>query len=176
MNTRDNIISTFKHLSEEVGFEQVRISKICTLLHIERKLFYYYFSDKYELLTTIYLDDINRYFNLAVTNKTNWQSNALKLLSSYRQSGKFYHATVLTDHGTWKSVFGEHMEKLFTELFIELSAEITDKIEFYAQFFANGWVGLVFQWIKHYFSPTETKLVDNFNGLINFTQKYIDNW
>lgn len=176
MDTREKIINAFLEEVSFKGLAAVRVSVICKKLAIERKLFYYYFQDKYDLLCTIYRQDLLTSFSKEQTDKSNWQEHAQKLLHLYKQRGRFYPISILEDDGKWTKLFKVHMKHLFLNLFVELSAKAETNVFFYAEFYANGWVGLVEKWIKSIFEVSEEEIIKQFNSLIRFTKEYIYNW
>lgn len=176
MDTRQKIINQFMIDTKKVGFKNVRVSHICQALKLERKLFYYYFEDKYAVLSVVYQEDLNEQFNLAETNKDNWQSHAVDLLTRYRTRGKFYIKCINEDDSTWQGQFEKHMIDLFQQLFVELSADDSEEVLFFAEFYANGWTGLVRKWIQSGYLFSEKQLIEQFNDLIRFTKKYINHW
>lgn len=176
MNTREKIINQFVEEVCQIGFLNVRISHICKVLNIERKLFYYYFEDKYALLSAIYQADLKENFSLAQTNKNNWKSNATKLLKKYREQGEFYTKCINEDDDSWKKLFQNHMINLFQKLFIELAADNSDEVLFFAEFYASGWTSLVGKWMSENFLINQDELINRFDGIIRFTKTYIYNW
>ena len=178
METKDKIVEVFIDQTAQNGFTNVRVSNICKELNIERKLFYYYFEDKYSLLSYVYQIDLNNYFGIEETDKDNWHQRAQEFLSVYHQKGKFYINSVFEDDYIWNNLFLKHMTVLFKKLFASLSAQNLDseEVTFFAEFYANGWTGIVKKWIKQQFDVPEDKLIKQFDDLIDFTRNYIYNW
>lgn len=177
METREKIRTQFIQLVTESGFAKTRISHLCAAMGIQRKLFYYYFDDKYELLATVYENDLTQYFGSQRTTMDNWQAQSLALFRTYRQRGNFYKHAIIEDANLWDQLFSEHMHQLFIKLFQELSVDPQrTAVTFYADFYANGWHGVIKKWILNDFDQDEQDLIHQFDTLITFTKNSLKNW
>ena len=58
IDTKDVISRSFKNLMEKKSFDKITISDISDEAKINRQTFYYHFHDKYELLNTIFYNDV----------------------------------------------------------------------------------------------------------------------
>ena len=58
IDTKDVISQSFKNLMEKKSFDKITISDISDEAKINRQTFYYHFHDKYELLNTIFYNDV----------------------------------------------------------------------------------------------------------------------
>lgn len=58
IDTKDIISQSFKKLMEKKSFDKITISDISNEAKINRQTFYYHFHDKYELLNTIFYNDV----------------------------------------------------------------------------------------------------------------------
>lgn len=176
MNTREQIKTEFLKLIASSSFDKVRISTICKNVNIQRKLFYYYFEDKYALLNDIYQDDLTLNFNISETTKINWKNGAKLLLETYKSRGTFYKNSITVDNNQWHDLFLTHMRALFIRLFNELAANDAENFYFNATFFSNGWTGIIENWIIDDFDIDIAVLIDQFYALIHFTKFNISKW
>lgn len=177
VTTKEKLKQALLTLGAQQDFTKVRISTLCQKVGIERKLFYYYFTDKYALLAAVYQQALTADFGVATTSKQNWTQHATQLLTRYQNQRYFYQHCLFSDNGTWNQVFTAHMQQLFTKLFVGLSPTNQQQdVGFDAAFYANGWTGIIRNWVQADFPQAPQQLVAQFYLLIRFTKENSANW
>lgn len=175
-NNKDRIINEFIRLTNQENFSKIHISNICNNLNINRKLFYYYFDDKYELLKFIYLRDLQNTFPVSQNVQVTWPNNARKMLTILKNKNRFYQHCLNNDNSLWEKIFTDHMQRHFSTLFIDLNTDKSQvNLNFYARFYANGWTGLIKNWLLKGCPTNESDLINQFYDLIGFTKNYLTN-
>ncbi|KAF1299120.1 TetR family transcriptional regulator [Enterococcus sp. JM4C] len=145
---------------EEKSFKKISVQDLTKKVGLNRQTFYYHFSDKYDLLRWVYLEDSLCYLKSESLSLENWEEQALKMLKAMKEKGPFYHNTVREDPEILVNEFSEITQKLFISLFNQMDEEkqLSEKDKyFYARFFSYGCSGVLINWILESYeeSPLE---------------------
>ena len=89
IDTKDVISRSFKNLMEKKSFDKITISDISDEAKINRQTFYYHFHDKYELLNTIFYNDVIVEL-IDGFSIDNWAEKFLTMLNTLKKNSKFY--------------------------------------------------------------------------------------
>lgn len=149
-DTKDIISCSFKKLMEKKSFDKITISDISKEANINRQTFYYHFHDKYELLNTIFYNDVivDLVDNFSIDN---WTEKFFTMLNTLKSNSKFYKNALHTSYG---GEFRTYLLNLTQKLLYSFIGKLTDgcsvdnfDISYVAKFFAYGITGTVIDWV-----------------------------
>lgn len=149
-NTKEAIAQSFKKLMEKKSFDKITISDISSEAKINRQTFYYHFQDKYELLNTIFYNDVivKLVDGFSIDD---WPEKFLFMLNTLKKDSKFYKNALHTSYGgEFRSYLLNITQELIYNLIGTLVEEklIEDKDRAYiSKFFAYGITGTITDWI-----------------------------
>lgn len=150
IDTKDVISQSFKNLMEKKSFDKITISDISDEAKINRQTFYYHFHDKYELLNTIFYNDVIVEL-IDGFSIDNWAEKFLTMLNTLKKNSKFYKNALHTSYGgEFRTYLLNLTQKLLYNLIGTLTGEnsVDDLDRVYvAKFFAYGITGTIIDWI-----------------------------
>lgn len=150
IDTKDVISQSFKNLMEKKSFDKITISDISDEAKINRQTFYYHFHDKYELLNTIFYNDVIVEL-IDGFSIDNWAEKFLTMLNTLKKDSKFYKNALHTSYGgEFRAYLLNLTQKLLYNLIGTLTGEnsVDDLDRVYvAKFFAYGITGTIIDWI-----------------------------
>lgn len=149
-DTKAIISQSFKSLMEKKSFDKITISDISNEAKINRQTFYYHFHDKYELLNTIFYNDVILEL-IDGFSIDNWTEKFFVLLVTIKNNAKFYKNALNTNYGNeFRTYLLDVTQKLLYEFIGRLVEEHSiDDIDrrYIAKFFAYGITGTVIDWV-----------------------------
>lgn len=149
-DTKALISQSFKKLMLKKPFDKITISDISDECGINRQTFYYHFHDKYELLNTIFYNDVivELIDGLSIDN---WIEKFLVMLQTIKNNSKFYKNALNISYGVeFRNYLLDISRTLLYDIVGHLAGEqtIDDKDRmFVAKFFAYGVSGMIIDWV-----------------------------
>lgn len=149
-DTREQISQSFKKLMMKKSFDKITISDISNECGINRQTFYYHFRDKYELLNTIFYNDVIAELidGLSIDN---WTEKFLKMLQIIKKDSKLYRNALNISYG---GEFRDYLLDISKKLLYEIIGHLTEEHPiddynrmFLARFFAHGVSGMIIDWV-----------------------------
>ena len=167
--TKRAISAGFKELMRHKSFDRITIADITDKCGLNRQTFYYHFQDKYELINWIYYNDYIADLSDNVTLE-NWNDKILELLTKMKKEAYFFE-------NAFKSSGYNEFEKyllMFTnELFIDIIQKLDknneiskNDMEFNAQFYSFGSVGMIVSWAKTGMTSSPENIVIHIKNLV----------
>lgn len=149
-DTKELIGRSFKHLMEKKAFDKITISDISNEAKINRQTFYYHFHDKYELLNTVFYNDIIVEL-IDGFSIDNWTEKFFTLLITIKNNAKFYKNALNTNYG---NEFRTYLLDITQKLLYEFIEKLTEKRSiddadrrYISKFFAYGITGIIIDWV-----------------------------
>lgn len=156
--TKDAIMNSFLKLLEKKSFEKITVKDIVEDCGVNRKTFYYYFADIYDLAEYVFRSEISKFTENILPETT--VEEALNLFCDLIEKNKriVMHSFNFSGEAGIKSFLSEILGKSFKEM-VRRTAGVHSvsegDIETIARLFAFGFVGSVFVWIDGGFKPEE---------------------
>ena len=147
--TKQAIISSTKKLASEKPFQKISVIEIADRCGINRNTFYYYFADKYDVLQTIFEQEVLSVLETPACRE-NLADSVIALCAHMKQEQSFY-ARILREAGARS--FRELLVQYYKNLLIQKASshfetfkmESRDR-EIAARFYAHGTVGMICDW------------------------------
>lgn len=150
VDTKELISRSFKNLMEKKSFDKITISDISNEANVNRQTFYYHFHDKYELLNTVFYNDVIVEL-IDGFSIDNWVEKFLTMLNTIKSNSKFYKNALHTSYGgEFRTYLLNLTQKLIYDLIGTLAEEHSiDDVDrsYVAKFFAYGITGTIIDWI-----------------------------
>ncbi|PZG33314.1 TetR family transcriptional regulator [Listeria ivanovii] len=170
--TKNAIASGLMELCQNKRFEKISITDITNICGLNRQTFYYHFTDKYDLLSWTYENDVFHCLADGITLE-NWDNHVLKMLESMKLNADFYKNTVSADVSILTSSFSKLTCSLFMDLFEKLDTNAivkkSDRV-FYAEFFSYGCSGVLVTWISRGLKEAPETIANQFFRLAKDTE------
>ncbi len=173
-STRQLLASSIKDLSKRKPVEKITVTDITQNCGISRETFYYYFTDKYELISWMFLD---RYRKINATydqGELSWRESLLLFVSILKEDHIFFDnalkdSSINNFYNSLLDYTRSSMEKslIQREIYETVPMEIHDQITFYS----FGAVGLVCEWIKKHCEDSVELVVDMIIACMSDTMK-----
>ena len=142
--TKEVIVTTFKELVHRQSLSAVKVSDICIECSINRKSFYYYFKDKYDLICSIFRNEF--IYSCNTDTYDDIFDFLLDMCTYFENNKKFYRKVFKCNEENPFSIF-------FADLLFKVSQSYLDKAyyeddkEFYIDFFADALFNSIRKWI-----------------------------
>ncbi len=157
-DTKRMFANELESMMERMPLSKVRVADLCARCGVERRVFYYHFQDKYDLVAWIFEQD-----RLA----------AAKTCSPY--SEEFYveaHRNLWARRDFYRRAFEEDVQNSIQRYLLKFSieanvavlkqylgvAKIAREYDFEARHFAHGNVGCVMDWLRGEINANPTQL------------------
>jgi len=155
--TASLIENTLIEMCKSRSFSSIKVKDICSKANISKQTFYNHFKDKFDIVTNIYLKDIQSEAVLAETDP-------LKQL-------KIQHATLWNRRDFYQNVFDDksqnslfHFSKSYSEAFnkqmIASGKELTNEQKYLLSYNSYGWVGCFDDWIHERLKISSDELAE----------------
>ncbi|QDA73822.1 TetR family transcriptional regulator [Listeria seeligeri] len=170
--TKKAIASGLLELCQNKRFEKISIADIMNICGLNRQTFYYHFTDKYDLLSWTYENDVFHCLADGITLE-NWDGHVLKMLESMKINADFYKNTVSADASILSLCFSKLTCSLFMDLFkkLDTNAKVrNDDRVFYAEFFSYGCSGVLITWISSGLKEEPETIANQFFRLAKDTE------
>jgi len=167
--TKKALSSGLKDLMKSKSFDKITIEDITSQCGLNRQTFYYHFQDKYELINWIYFNEAIGILSSDLSLET-WSDRILAMLTAMKRESGFYENAL-------KSSGSEELERYLlsfsNELFRNLIEKIdqsrtipVDDVNFIAQFYSFGCVGLIASWAKAGMTASPESMVSHLKTLV----------
>ncbi|MBC3805223.1 TetR family transcriptional regulator [Acetobacterium fimetarium] len=183
-STKADLEASLKKLLLIKPFDKITISDLATDCGISRMTFYYHFKDIYDLVEWSCEEDGKRALQGKKTYQT-WQEGLLQLFEAVLENKPF----ILN---VYRSVSREQIENYLYQLTYGLLEEVVKEqardrsiteaeMNFIAEFYKYGFVGMMLDWIKKGMSEDPNAIVDKMsttlsgniaNSIQNFAVKH----
>ncbi|OJU10527.1 MAG: dihydroxyacetone kinase transcriptional activator DhaS [Clostridiales bacterium 43-6] len=173
--TKKALSSGLKNLMKHTGFDKITIAGITKQCGLNRQTFYYHFQDKYELLNWICYNEVILPLSENLTFDT-WGDRILTMLTTMKNESYFYINTLKSSGANEfeqyllsfaKGFFAEIIEKL------DLNHSVSkENVDFIAQFYSFGVVGVIVSWAKTEMTATPESLTEKVKALVNDSKMF----
>ena len=170
VDTKELISRSFKNLMEKKSFDKITISDIANEAKVNRQTFYYHFHDKYELLNTIFYNDIIVEL-VDGFSLDNWTEKFLAMFVTIKNNGKFYKNALRTSYGNEiRTYLLDITQKLLYEFIGMLCEERLIKDidrKYIAKFFSYGIIGVIIDWVTSGMKESPEYITKHLNEVID---------
>lgn len=157
-DTKRMFADELEAMMARMPLSKVRVADLCARLHVERRVFYYHFKDKYDLVAWVFEQD-----HLAASE--NAQPYTLEF---YTES----HRRLWARRDFYRRAFEEDSQNSIYRYLLEFSIQANEtalrrhlgvpklsrEMAFEARHFAHGNVGSVVDWLRGDFEATPVQL------------------
>lgn len=156
--TKTAIMNSFLNMLEKRNFEKITVKDIVEDCGINRKTFYYYFADIYDLAEYVLRSEISKFSESIMPEAT--VESALNLFCDLIEKNKriVMHSFSFSGENGIKGFLNEIFERSFKEMVRSAAGNrivSEDDIETVARICAFGFIGSVFVWIDGGFKTEE---------------------
>ncbi len=147
--TRRHFAEVLQEILLEKDLEGVRVSDLCERCGTHRGTFYYYFKDKYDLVSWIFLQDLE-YSNLNSGNPYTVHQLAQSLQRMWSRRG--FYLKAFNDHS--QNTLFEYIQDYdvhFLESIVKQhlgTSELTEEQRFQIKYNSYGCLGYTIEWLK----------------------------
>ena len=144
-SAKHRLASTLRAMLNVTPFSAVSVCALCRACGVNRKTFYYYYKDKYDMVCRIFEDElaeIPNAFPLCADEES------LTALFQYLDRNRGFYAKVLRVEGqnSFREYFGKRVVDLIREAHRD-HVEPEEDLEFLSHFLAGALFTSVFEWI-----------------------------
>ena len=171
-STKQLLANSLKELLNKKSFNKITISDITDNAKLNRKTFYYHFKDIYELVESIYINDIIEELNTIDTYE-NWQQVYLFITEYILKNKKFIISTYKLS--PLNKFIYKHTNKMILNVLnkkVKGNDLTTKDKEFVSKFYSYAIVGTLGDWIENGMKETSKQMIDRIDKII---EKYIKN-
>lgn len=169
--TKKVIAYSFKSLLRNKEFQKISIKEIMEQADLRRQTFYDYFSDKYELLTWIFNQELTETIDHFLSYEK-WTDVVYRLLNYFYKNRLFYQKiTRLSDIDSFETCLINHSEILIkTALIDNQNSNLSEKQQNdNVLFFAYGFSGMIRNWLLTKCISPPDEIATYLVSVINFT-------
>lgn len=168
-NMKQEFADTLVDMLNETTLEKISIKDIVTRLGVSRQSFYYYFTDIYEIVEWIFLQETEKALN-EYSDINTWQFGYILLLKWVQN-----HKALVSN--TYKSVQREYIEHFMNRVLFQyiikvvkdqsVNINVTDsQKEFVAKFYTLAINAISLEWIHNGMKDVPEDLAENVSILI----------
>lgn len=172
--TKKALAETFRKLLSEKPFTKITVSEVCDQCGINRKSFYYHFSDKYEMVNWIfdyeYGCQSKYYYNNSIS-----KDNLLNLCTYFYNNRNYYKKLFnVEDYNSFSNHFRSflmpHIDK-------KLRSCYADRIdEFTLNFFADAVICAIKRWIDNPECIRPEDFVEKIESLVSISRETLQSF
>ena len=147
--TKQAIIDSTKKLASEKPFQKISVIEIARRCGINRNTFYYYFTDKYDVIQAVFDREIRPLLDQPQCRDSLAQS--VSALCAHMKEERSFYSRVLGDNS--QRSFRELLVRYFKSLLLAKAAPHLEAFklegrdgEIAARFYAHGTVGMICDW------------------------------
>lgn len=144
MNAKKAILMGLQQLLAEKRLDDITVQDILNASEVSRRTFYRYYRDKYDVITSYYVDNIAEH-QRALTPETMREITKKTILFVMNHRAFFSRAVGQGDVNSLDDTIFRCSLR-FCEL-LRGEAELSEEARFQAEFFAHGCVGIFRGWI-----------------------------
>ena len=181
IKTESLIQDSFLHAVEEVSFERVTVSLICSRARISRFTFYAHYEDKYQLKDTMLKmleERLNQSIDQALLSHAangNYYPSAERYVREIRSNSQMIKVLLLCDRTAVatiiKRTFLDSVTALYVDNYMDIVSKNTD-VQFTRAFFSNALVGYAETIISASDSISEHEMIRQFYTLVGHAGKF----
>lgn len=154
LNTKKMFANALKEKMKTKSFSKITVSEIISACHVNRKTFYYHFTDLYDLLNWIFQNEaveVVKHFDLLIDYK-----EAIQFVINYIKENEYLI------NCAFDSIGRDEMKRFFVSDFLELTLSIINSAEmetgvslseeykqFLCSFYTEALAGMLVEWIKN---------------------------
>ena len=147
--TRQAIVEGLKHLAAEKPFQKISVLEIVRYCRINRNTFYYYFSDKYDVLQWIFDHEVLPILNAEYEKMS--LAESVSALCVFFKANKVLYMRLLEDASP--HCLQTMLVRYYKHFLIDMAAPHfkehklnRENQEIVARFYAHGTVGMICDW------------------------------
>lgn len=167
--TKEKFSRILKALLTEKPLNRITIQEIVNLSGMRRQSFYYHFDDLYSLLVYVYRNEISNILAGSEADE-DWRVVARRMLMYVKDNQKLCENVLMSLPSTsFRSYIFTDFHILYYKIFeSELKGTNVkpEYISFLADFFVNGSVGYVLQWIENGLETPIDQILDWYAGFM----------
>ena len=175
MLTKKAIAQSIKELMRKKELQRISVADIVSNCGINRQTFYYHFRDKYDLVNWIYYTEVVTAI-LYNPEFKEWTDGILFVLQAMKKEQYFYsNALRVVGQNALQEYFYEVTKGLFLDrlnAFRDDGRMSWDDKVFIAEFYANGFVGIVVKWAQNGMKEPPKEMVRRITALIETVRYY----
>ena len=169
--TKKAILDSFVELISERPFDKITVKDIVTRCGVNRNTFYYYFSDIYDVLDSVLIEETEK--NIDITEDATFYetySKAASVIIEYRAAVIHVYNSRNRDiiekylHNTTEYLVG-----LFVKKYSKDHKLTEDDREYITSFYSYSIVGIVSRWIGDGMPPYDKDLIKRFSESFDAT-------
>lgn len=147
--TKAAIIQTTKSLMTQHPIDAIQLNAIAKACGISRNTLYYHFKDKYEIVETIYTDELLPLISPCLTRER-W-AESLALLTDHMKSEQDFYTNALKSHGP--NTMLHHLTRLYKDHFLSIMSDgpspglSLESKEIVARFYSHAVIGMLCDWV-----------------------------
>ena len=147
--TKQAIIQSTKQLASEKPFQKLSVIEISRHCGINRNTFYYYFSDKYDVIQYIFQEEVLPVLQSQAHSRS--LANSVTALCTHLKSQRPFYSRILEDnsHRCFRELLVQYYKQFLIQMasahFQQHNMEGRDQ-EIAARFYAHGTVGMICDW------------------------------
>lgn len=149
--TRKAIMQTFLHILKNKPLDRITVKDICEQCEINRNTFYYYFKDIYDVLETIFEDEVRLVMDEAKEGVTFHDAYARAAALILNNSEAIRHIYASENGRVLRTYLDAVVTQVVRRFVLEkaegYSLDDSD-IAFITAFYSNGIVGSTIKWIE----------------------------
>ncbi|PWG00236.1 TetR family transcriptional regulator [Levilactobacillus bambusae] len=146
----DQILEGFRQIVQKETFDKISVVEIARVANVHRKTVYYYFTDKYDILRTVYTLGALRHVDPANLTLDNFTTQLDRLLNELKDNLVLYQHTVTYDDGLWDDLssryFSEGLARLRKEQ--DTLAADPDIAHYESYLYAGALNKMIIEWLQ----------------------------
>lgn len=148
--TKAAIIQTTKSLMTRQPIDTIQLNTIAKACGISRNTLYYHFRDKYEIVETIFTDELLPVIRPCLTRER-W-TESLVLLTDHMKSNQDFYTNALKSHGP--NTMLHHLTCLYKDHFLSMMSVAPppglsmESREIVARFYSHAVIGMLCDWVE----------------------------
>lgn len=149
-STKSLLAAALKKMMEVKPIDKITVKDLVELCSVNRQTFYYHFDDVYDLLEWVFEEDANRVLPKEVVYD-NWQQDVIMWFRYLKDNSAFALNIYNSNNRLYMLRYIKERLQACIRSFADIVSEgmNIDKMdyEFVIEFYANGVVGIISQWL-----------------------------
>ncbi|PWF99755.1 TetR family transcriptional regulator [Levilactobacillus bambusae] len=165
-DTVSKLISALLEVGETKTFDRITVKEITERADIHRKTFYYYYSDKYELLRDAYVVNALKYWDRDQLTLVNWERQTGEVLKAIKEHYRFYENSIHWDGGLWHRMTVDRIGYVINKTLNQFEPDTKGDARFSNLFISGGIMEVMNTWIGHGCQTEISILLSSFKQMI----------
>ncbi|WP_057766028.1 TetR-like C-terminal domain-containing protein [Companilactobacillus tucceti] len=175
-----DIIDSFKKLMSDHEFSNISISEIASGANITRRGFYNHFKDKYDLVNTIFDNDVFPKV-IKLTDVDNWYKGSIYICNYLKENHEYYKKLVgYNGQNCLQKEFHHLTEMQLSKLIPEIldGRQISNEDRsFLIEYYYNAYMGIMTEWVLQKSDFTSEEIVMRWKILLeNSLHNYLNSF